>query len=238
MKKTDDYWDSAILGAPVPRADRMILSGRLNVCLFFVWLGLSLFAPYGTLAAGPDELPGLLSERHLGSGSGVSEHPNYTRATVAYIVPDVELEAHDGTAVELASAIGADRAVMVNFVFTSCTTICPVLSSSFAEVNRRLQSSGEEVNLYSISIDPDYDTRDKISEYARRVGAGGSWLFLRGSAADTFRAEKAFDTYRGNKMNHLPLTFMKPAGTDKWVRLEGFPSAQQILTEYRSAGVR
>ncbi|HIF97222.1 MAG: SCO family protein [Myxococcales bacterium] len=238
MKKTDDNWDSAILSVPVPRAGKMIFSTRLKPCLFWVWLGLALFAPYGTLASGPDELPGVLAETHLGLGSGVSGHRNYTRATVAYAVPDIELEAHDGTAVQLASAIGADRAVMVNFVFTSCTTICPVLSSSFSEVNRRLQSSGEEVNLYSISIDPEYDTRDKISEYARRVGAGGAWLFLRGSLNDTFRVEKAFDTYRGNKMNHLPLTFMKPAGADEWVRLEGFPSAQQILNEYRSAGAR
>jgi hypothetical protein len=37
-------------------------------------------------------------------------------------------------------------------------------------------------------------------------------------------------------MNHLPLTFIKPAGAKEWIRLEGFPSVDEILMEYRGAG--
>ncbi len=169
-------------------------------------------------------------------GSAIrSVRPNYTRASVAYAVPDIALTAHDGTRVGLASVLGADRSVMVNFVFTSCTTICPVLSASFAAVNRQLLEAGEEVEFLSISIDPEYDTQKKLAEYAKKVGAGGNWLFFTGARDEILNLQIAFDTYRGNKMNHLPLTFLKRAGARKWTRIEGFPSVEEILTEYRNS---
>jgi len=167
--------------------------------------------------------------------SGGGKEPNYTRETVSYRVPDVELIAHDGNSVSLVSAIGGEMPVMVNFVFTSCTTICPVLSASFAEVSRRLGEKGDSIEFVSISIDPEYDTQEKLAEYAKRMGAGESWRFLTGSPDDIFKVEKAFNTYRGNKMNHLPLTFIKVRGAEEWVRLEGFPSVDEVLAEYRSA---
>ena len=104
--------------------------------------------------------------------SGGGKEPNYTRETVSYRVPDVELIAHDGNSVSLVSAIGGEKPVMVNFVFTSCTTICPVLSASFAEVSRRLGEKGDSIEFVSISIDPEYDTQEKLAEYAKRMGAG------------------------------------------------------------------
>ncbi|MDE0884023.1 MAG: SCO family protein [Myxococcota bacterium] len=175
------------------------------------------------------------SSSALADASGGEKDSNYTRESVSYLVPDVQLVAHDGDSVSLVSALGGEKPVMVNFVFTSCTTICPVLSASFAEVSRRLADKGDSIEFVSISIDPEYDTQEKLAEYAKRMGAGESWTFLTGNPEDIFKVEKAFNTYRGNKMNHLPLTFIKPAGAEKWVRLEGFPSVDEVLAEYKSA---
>jgi protein SCO1/2 len=161
--------------------------------------------------------------------------PNYTRETVRYSIPEVVLTGHDGKVVDLASALGKDESVMVNFVFTSCTTICPVLSASFSAVSRQMDESEEDVEFLSISIDPEYDTQEKLAAYADKVGAGGDWLFFTGSGEDIRELQTAFDTYRGNKMNHLPLTFLKRSGAEEWTRLEGFPSVEEILSEYRSA---
>ncbi len=212
------------------------MEGRLVSCMLCFVLGTMVPGMPSAAGIGERAVASANAGQTVRSGSGTvgSRTPNYTRVVAAYEVPDVMLLAHDGASVEIADSLGVDRAVMVNFVFTSCTTICPILSASFAEVGRRLKSSGEHVDFYSISIDPEYDTRDRISEYAKKVGAGDRWRFVTGSLDDTFKLEKAFDTYRGNKMNHLPLTFMKPAGAETWVRIEGFPSAEEILAEYRS----
>ena len=44
--------------------------------------------------------------------------------------------------------------------------------------------------------------------------------------------QKAFDVYRGNKMNHEPTTLMKRADGDTWVRIDGLARAADIVSEY------
>jgi protein SCO1/2 len=48
------------------------------------------------------------------------------------------------------------------------------------------------------------------------------------------QVQKAFDAYRGNKLNHIPLTFIRLSGEDPWIRFEGFMSAGDLVREYRS----
>ena len=43
----------------------------------------------------------------------------------------------------------------------------------------------------------------------------------------------AFDSYRGDKMNHEPLTLMRPAPGKPWVRIDGFASPDELAREYR-----
>ncbi len=45
---------------------------------------------------------------------------------------------------------------------------------------------------------------------------------------------KAFDAYRGDKMNHVPLTLLRVQADGPWVRMEGFASAGELVQEYRS----
>jgi protein SCO1/2 len=123
--------------------------------------------------------------------------------------------------------------VMLNFIFTSCTTICPVMTSTFREVERQLGPDREQVQLVSISIDPEYDTPARLAEYARVRGAGEPWVFLTGDLASIRRTQTAFDAYRGNKMNHVPLTFLRAAPDEPWLRIDGFAAASDIMREYR-----
>jgi protein SCO1/2 len=46
--------------------------------------------------------------------------------------------------------------------------------------------------------------------------------------------QKAFDAYRGDKMNHLPVTFVRLAPGKPWVRLDGFATPDDIVREYRT----
>jgi protein SCO1/2 len=45
--------------------------------------------------------------------------------------------------------------------------------------------------------------------------------------------QRAFDAYRGDKMNHLPVTFLRAAPGKPWVRLEGFAPPDEVVKEYR-----
>lgn len=155
------------------------------------------------------------------------------RSVAAYTIPDVTMTGTNGEQVALRPELEQGGPVMVNFIYTSCTTVCPVLSGTFSQVQEELGPDRDKVRMLSISIDPEYDTPARLGAYARKFGAGPQWQFLTGSIADAVAVQRAFDTYRGNKMNHAPVTLMRDKPGAPWIRIEGFASAEDILKEYR-----
>ena len=159
--------------------------------------------------------------------------PGIKRSTAAYAMPAVSLTRADGKRLRAAEVLDDGRPVMLNFVYTSCNTICPVTSQVFMQTRELLGAQREQVNMVSISIDPEQDTPRKLSAYAKRYAAAGAWAHYTGSAAESAAMQRAFAAWRGDKMNHLPLTFLRAAPGQPWVRLDGFASPEQLLTEYR-----
>lgn len=158
----------------------------------------------------------------------------YVRTMAAYTVPDVKLVDADGSAVPLRSKLANEAGpVILNFIFTSCTSVCPVTSATFAQVQAALGLEREATRMVSISIDPEQDTPAALRAYAGKFGAGRQWQMLTGSLDDSIAVQRAFDVYRGDKMNHQPATFLRASPGQPWVRLDGFTSAADILREYR-----
>jgi protein SCO1/2 len=159
--------------------------------------------------------------------------PGYARSVVSYAVPDTKLVDMDGKPFALRADVDGGDPVMLNFVFTTCSAICPVMSATFAQVQQRLAREGDRLRLVSISVDPEHDTPARLRDYATKFGAGPRWSFVTGSAEASIAAQRAFDVYRGDKMGHDPVTLMRAAPGEPWVRLDGFASAQELIEEYR-----
>ena len=123
--------------------------------------------------------------------------------------------------------------VMLNFIFTTCTTICPVQSAAFSQVQQKLGAESDQVRMISFTIDPEHDTPERLRAYARRFGAGPQWQFLTGNLSDIVTVQKTFNAYRGNKMSHEPLVLLRASPDASWVRLDGMASATDIVREYR-----
>jgi protein SCO1/2 len=189
----------------------------------------------GALLAAPMPLPAQAQahDAHQHHPPAVAGARKLERSQHFYRVPDVTLVDASGSKVPLAAALGEDVPTFLNFVFTTCTTICPVMSATFSEVQRRLGADGARVRMISISIDPEHDSPERLAAYARRLGAGPRWSFLTGNAADIVAVQKAFDAYRGNKMSHAPSTFLRASAAAPWVRVEGLTSAADLVAEYR-----
>ena len=101
-------------------------------------------------------------------------------ATSPRSVPAVELEDQDGRPFTL--AIYRGRPLVVDFVYTQCTSICPLLSAGFQRLDDAERSRGNDtrrLELVSITFDPS-DTPARLREYAERYrGDGHSWRFAR-----------------------------------------------------------
>ena len=80
----------------------------------------------------------------------------------------------------------ADRVWIASFIFTRCKLSCPRITSVMKGLQARLADAGADVTLVSISVDPDYDTPEVLSEYAGTFGADPErWLFLTGPRDET-----------------------------------------------------
>jgi protein SCO1/2 len=161
--------------------------------------------------------------------------PDTKRSVAEYAVPPVQLMRADGRSVVLTKALDDGRPVVLNFIYTSCTTICPITSQTFADLQDKLGASRDRVHLVSISIDPEQDTPARLAQYAERFGAGPEWQFYTGSLAASVAAQRAFNVYRGDKMDHAPVALVRRAPGAPWVRIEGFATADQLLGELRDA---
>lgn len=168
---------------------------------------------------------------------GVHHHhhimPKTTRMTAEYVIPQVMLVRDDGKAVSLPDELNDGRPVVLNFIYTSCTEVCPLVSHTLAQLQEKLGADRDRVHLVSISIDPEEDTPQRLAGYARKYGAGPEWQHYSGTLAASITAQRAFDAYRGNKMDHTPVTFLRAAPGKPWIRLDGFATADELFSELR-----
>ena len=150
-----------------------------------------------------------------------------------YLIPEISLIDMNYQSVLFPDAIVGDKPVILNFIYTTCTTICPILSATFSQVERELGTDTAGLRMISITIDPEQDSPERLQDYARRFNSSDNRHFLTGDIEDIINIQKALDAYRGDKMNHIPLTFLYSANADIWIRMEGFVSTAEIVTEYR-----
>jgi len=174
------------------------------------------------------------TEDHQHHHAVAGKSSSYQRSTASYSIPDVRLVDMNGTETSLRAGLGGNEPVMLNFIFTSCSAICPVMSATFYQVQELLGNERDKVRMVSISIDPENDTPARLREYADKFEAGPQWSMLTGSVADSIAVQRAFGAFRGDKMNHAPVTFLRAGGTgNTWVRLDGLAGASDIVMEYR-----
>ena len=85
----------------------------------------------------------------------------------------------------------------------------------------------------SISIDPEEDTPARLREYAQKFRAGPEWRHYTGTIEASIAAQRAFNVYRGEKMNHAATTFLRAAPGDPWTRIDGLMTPDELLQQYR-----
>jgi protein SCO1/2 len=145
-------------------------------------------------------------------------------------IPDVLVYDQTGRAVHFQSELIKDKTVAINFIFTSCTTTCPPLTTAMRAIQRQLADRiGRDIWLISISVDPGVDGPERLRTFAAAFGAGPGWSFVTGSKPDIDRLLKAFGSYGGDVGAHSTTMLVGNTREGRWVRTNGLaPSATNV----------
>ncbi|APR87718.1 Cytochrome oxidase biogenesis protein Sco1/SenC/PrrC, putative copper metallochaperone [Minicystis rosea] len=171
-------------------------------------------------------------ERHGGTTAPAEDEARIAPA-MDVNVPDEELVDQDGHAVRLRDLF-ADRVVAVNFVFTTCTTICSPMTAIFGRLQQQLGPALEtRVRLISISLDPATDTPDKLRAYADRFGRRPGWTFLTGPSERVARVLRALGGQAFVREEHRPLTLLGSSSKRRWQRVDGIASSDRLAAWIR-----
>jgi protein SCO1 len=119
------------------------------------------------------------------SGAADAEVPaSKEKLAIGAFLPDFQLTDQNGRTVRGGDLRG--KVVAIDFIYTRCPLpdVCPRLSANFAMLQRRFQDrAGGDLELLSVTVDPDFDTPAVLAEYAHRWAAGPGWRFLTGDVA-------------------------------------------------------
>jgi len=189
-------------------------------------------------AATPDARPDSQATVGAPADAGAARHhikieAGAARSRASYDLPHVKLTRVDGKAVWLERELDDGRPVVLDFVYTTCSSVCPLSSQTFAALQEQLGAERDRVHLVSISIDPEEDTPQRLADYARHFDAGPQWDFYTGTMEASLRIQQVFRAFLGDKMSHPPLTLVRTAPGKPWVRFEGFATVNQLMDELR-----
>jgi cytochrome oxidase Cu insertion factor (SCO1/SenC/PrrC family) len=151
-------------------------------------------------------------------------------ASVEVRLEDQELVTQHGDRVKFASDVIGDRIVVIDFVYTNCTTICPALSAVFSLLQDALGDRlGRQVFLVSLSVDPARDTPERLKAYADKHKARVGWEWLTGDPAAVDKVLHGMGAYVSGAEQQPAMVLVGDGRTGEWICFVGFPGTDQLL---------
>jgi len=144
-------------------------------------------------------------------------------------IPDVTVVDQNGKTVQFHRDLVKGKLVAMNFIFTSCTTVCTPMGANFAAL-QKLLGDRTDVTLISVSIDPSHDTPARLKAWSARFHAKPGWTLVTGVPSDLERLVKALGVYSGSTFDHSPVAVIGNDATGKWTRVNGLVPAAKLVT--------
>lgn len=117
----------------------------------------------------------------------------------SYGLPDLPVVTHLGKRVRFYSDLIQGKIVLINFMYSTCKGICPGMTTNLKDVYRALGGRvGRDVFMYSITLQPEKDTVEKLNSYVKARGIGDGWYFLTGEVHDLDHIRKRLGFYDPN----------------------------------------
>ena len=167
---------------------------------------------------------------HSNHGSHALSQDTTIVTTSKFTIPDLEMVAETGDSVRIVSDLIDGKIVLLNTIYTTCTTVCPPMGANFASLQRILNEQfgnielAEKFILLSISIDPRTDTPERLRAWKEKFHGQPGWTLLTGSQADVTTLLKAVGLFVTDFEDHTPISLLGDIEQDRWSRISGLTS--------------
>lgn len=203
---------------------------------------LSLICVAALIVAGTAALPLLAT----GDPQGVHEHHRHhqhptpagnaaqskalgAESTSDLAIPDMVLLDQDGREVRFYTDLVKDRVVAINFIFTTCTTVCPPMGANFSKLQKLMgKRDSRDFHLISVSVDPAVDTPPRLKRWAEKFGRQPGWTLVTGSKPEVDKLLKALKVFTPDKSDHSPIVLLGDDARHEWTRAYGLAPASKL----------
>jgi protein SCO1/2 len=152
--------------------------------------------------------------------------------TAADTLPNVVVQTQDGTRVRFYDDLIKGKVVLINFMFTSCTTQCPLTTANLVKVEEALgENLGRDVAMISITVDPAVDTPAVLKKYSQRYHTKAGWYFVTGSRKDIdlIRRRLGGLDNTGDKTRHTGILIYGNEATGQWAATPAMAQPKAIV---------
>lgn len=148
------------------------------------------------------------------------------------LLADVTVVDQSNTTHQFFEDLIKNKTVAINFIFSSCTSSCPLSTAIFRQVQKKLGK--QKVQLITISVDPDNDTPERLLEFSKRFKAEPGWTFITGEKSVISGLLKNLGAYTADKNEHSNMVILGNEAKHQWIRLYGFPQADDIIAALKN----
>jgi protein SCO1/2 len=152
-------------------------------------------------------------------------------------IPDIRLTDQNGHQVRFASDVLGQRPTLISFIYTSCTTTCPLVGATIAAVTEHLDAQLADLAIVSISIDPEYDTPARLLAWREQFGDLPRWTLLTGAKREINELLRAFGTYSSSLEEHSEILLVGPNAAGQWTRMSSLAAWDKVAAVVRGATV-
>ena len=160
--------------------------------------------------------------------------PTFTSAKI----PNTRILDQNGKQLNFYDDLIKGKTVAINFVFTTCTTVCPPLTATFRKVQQTASQRGLEVKLVSVSVDPVVDTPERLRAFAEKFNVDQGWTFVTGDKGEIDLLLQSLGVAVTNKNDHTPMILIGNDSLNYWTRAYGLSPPSRLIDLIADAATR
>jgi protein SCO1/2 len=149
-------------------------------------------------------------------------------------IADVSVRDQDGRALRFQRDLVQGRVVAINFVFTGCSAVCPLMGANFASVQQLLGDRLPQAALISVSIDPLNDTPARLREWRDKFSTKQGWTLVTGRKSDMDRLLQSLGAAAPDPGSHAPfILIVDGINGSPWMRMDGLADPAKVAAALR-----